>query len=144
MGLLSPGPGQKPHRAKNTTSEDELTSAAEIVIMLLPADATSASDTGAKDADDTAMLPKRLAGLMRRIGLGARISVPAKDAGEMLAAVRYLSTITTWAGLILGTLAIMVPAGMTPGTIITVLAIELAGFVIGTLVLALRRPHKNS
>lgn len=138
MGLLSPGPGQKPHRAKNATSEDELTDAAEIVIMLFPADSSSASDADAKDAGDTATLPARIGRLIRRIGLQARVTVPASDAGEMLGFGRLVA----WVFLVLGTLAIVVPAGMTPRNIITVIALELAGFIIETL--ARRRRRKNT
>ena len=126
MGLLSPGPGQKPHRAKNVTSADELTDAAELVVMLFPADASSATEVGAKDADSTTAPHGRLMRLLYRIGLHACVRVPAASVAELLGTVRLIA----WVVLVLGTLAIMIPAGMPAWAFITVIAIGSAGFII--------------
>jgi hypothetical protein len=75
--------------------------------------------------------------MLRRAGFGvhARITVPAKDAGEMLTTL----IAATWALTVLVTLAITVPAGLPAATVVTILAIELTGFVIGALSLRHRR-----
>jgi len=139
MGMLSPGPGQKPRAKSAPREDDDPTRAAEIVIMLFPAGATPAADADA-DAKDVGkeMLPAWLTRLARRIGLQAWISVPAPNAGQMLAAV----CVFAWTALVLGTLAIMIPAGMTAGAIIAVIALELAGFAAGSL--TLRKYRKDS
>jgi hypothetical protein len=75
--------------------------------------------------------------MLRRAGFGvhARITVPARDAGKML--TTFLTA--TWTLTVLGTLAITVPAGLTAAAVVTILAIELAGFVISALSLRHRR-----
>lgn len=143
MGFLrGPGPGQKPPRAASPPREDEATNAAELVIVLFPAGATPAAATGSKDVTDSGKPATRLMGLVRRIGLQLRLSVPPTDAAEMLRAVQHVGIILAWAVTVLGTLAITVPAGMSARTIITVIALELAGFTVGAF--AMRRRRKES
>jgi transcriptional regulator with XRE-family HTH domain len=119
--------------------QDELTCAAEVTFWLFPPDPMPASASSTPGAADTEQQPSRLESLIRRIGLRASLIVPGSNAGEMLSLLRQVSTVLSWVALVLGTLAIMAPAGMTARSIIIVITIEFLGFVTGTLALSKRR-----
>jgi transcriptional regulator with XRE-family HTH domain len=122
--------------------EDKLTSKAELVLMLFPADGSPASVSNTPDTAKAEKQSGSIASLMRRLGLQAQLSVPASEAGEMLNVLRQVSIVFAWVALVIGTLAIMAPAGMTAKPIIIVIVIEFLGFVTGTLTLGKRRKDR--
>jgi transcriptional regulator with XRE-family HTH domain len=124
------------------SSEDELTSSAELVVMLFPVGPSPDTAARASHVAGTEKQSSYLARLMRRIGLQARLSVPGSHATEMLHVLRQVSIVTAWVVLMIGTLAIMAPAGMAAGLIVIVVAIEFLGFVTGTLALSKHRKDK--
>ena len=93
--------------------------------------------------DDDEDVPKRnwLVSLLRRAGLTfhARMTVPPADADELLATVRKVGLAATWALTVVVTLAITLAYHVPVTAVITIVVIELIGFVVGALSLRRRR-----
>jgi hypothetical protein len=132
--------GQPQSPAGSAASGEAPSAAAELHIIKIPV-SSSPDALGEPDAGGTGDPASRLATMLRRAGFGvhARMLVPAADAREMLTTIRSVGLAATWAGTVLVTLAITVPADIPVAVIIIILAIELIGFVIGALSLRRRR-----
>lgn len=132
MAARSPG-GQQPPAASAPGAEAP-SAAAELHIMKIPA-SDSPAHNEAGEAGTAGDPVSRLMALLRRAGFGvqARMTVPAAEASEMLAMFRNVALAVTWALTVLVTLAVTVPAGMPADMVVTIVGIELIGFVIGAL-----------
>ena len=109
--------------------EEAPSAQAELKILVFPVDGETPA---AADGDK----PRSwFATFLRRVGLTihARFAVPFDDANEMLATVRVIGLTAIWAVTVLITLAITLSANVSVPAIITISAIELAGFTAASL-----------
>jgi hypothetical protein len=108
---------------------DQPTARAELQIILLPPDDDGhAGDQGPPDIIARSL---RFPARAPRGRLHAKFVIPSRNAGEML-----------WALTMISTLAITVPSGVSYVMIALILAVELAGFVIGAV--SARRHRRQS
>jgi hypothetical protein len=121
--------------------EEAPSAAAELHIMKIPASDPQANP-GTREISTSASPASPLLATLRRAGFAvqARMTVPAANAGEMLAMLRNVALAVTWAVTVIITLAVAIPAGVPADAIIAIVAIELIGFAVGALSLRHKRP----
>jgi hypothetical protein len=138
MAGLSPGPGQPGQQpvADSAPGEEVPSAQAELHVVMIPFGDSPDDDPERQEIQAAGDLVGRLTTLMRRarFGVRARMTVPAANAGEMLA----LYNSVTWGLTAVITLAITVAAGVPITAIIVIIVLELVGFV-GFLFLRRRR-----
>lgn len=102
---------------------------ADLKILMFPVDGEALKAAGGDGPRNW------LAALLRRASLTihARLAVPLGDASEMLATVRVIGLTAVWAVTIVVTLAITLSASVPVPAVITILAIEAAGFTVAVL-----------